>query len=49
VRNEAGQGLGRLGLPAARRTLLDLARDVEPIVAQTARSALQGGSIAQAS
>jgi len=49
VRNEAGQGLGRLGLPAARRTLLDLARDVEPVVAQTARSALQGGSIAQAS
>jgi HEAT repeat protein len=49
VRNEAGQGLGRLALPAARRTLLDLARDVEPIVAQTARSALQGGSIAPAS
>jgi HEAT repeat protein len=43
VRNQAGQGLGRLGLPAARRTLLDLARDLEPIVARTARAALELG------
>jgi len=40
VRNHAAWGLGRLGLPAAKPHLLVLARDVEPLVARTARAAL---------
>ncbi|HTC23125.1 MAG TPA: HEAT repeat domain-containing protein, partial [Gemmatimonadales bacterium] len=42
LRNEAARGLGRLGLPESRSTLLTLVRDVEPVVARTARSALAG-------
>jgi HEAT repeat protein len=41
VRNEAAAGLGRLGLPAGQATLLTLVRDVEAVVAQTARAALE--------
>ncbi len=40
VRNEAATGLGRLGLPAGQSTLLTLVRDVEAVVSQTARAAL---------
>jgi len=40
VRNEAARGLGLLGLPACRPPLLTLVRDVEPVVARTARQAL---------
>jgi HEAT repeat protein len=40
IRNHAGWGLGRLGLGESRDTLLTLARDVEPVVARTARLAL---------
>jgi HEAT repeat protein len=40
VRNHAAWGLGRLGLPAAQPHLAALARDVEPLVARTARAAL---------
>jgi HEAT repeat protein len=40
VRSEAARGFGRLAVPAARRPLLDLARDLEPAVARTARAAL---------
>jgi len=40
LRNEAARALGRLGLPEGRATLLTLVRDVEPVVARTARSAL---------
>lgn len=40
VRNEAARGLGLLGLPACRPPLLTLVRDVEPVVARTARKAL---------
>jgi HEAT repeat protein len=40
LRNEAARGLGRLGLPKGRSTLLTLVRDVEPVVARTARGAL---------
>jgi HEAT repeat protein len=40
MRNEAARGLGRLGLPESRPTLLTLVRDVEPVVARTARGAL---------
>ena len=40
MRNEAARGLGRLGLPESRPTLLTLVRDVEPMVARTARGAL---------
>jgi HEAT repeat protein len=39
IRNEAARGLGRLGA-VARDTLLTLARDIEPVVARTARLAL---------
>ena len=41
VRNEAAAGLGRLGLPSAKPALLTLVRDVEAVVAQTARAALE--------
>ncbi|HEU5039484.1 MAG TPA: HEAT repeat domain-containing protein [Gemmatimonadales bacterium] len=40
VRNEAARGLGLLGLERCRPALLTLARDVEPVVARTARKAL---------
>jgi HEAT repeat protein len=40
IRNSAARGLGRLGTPEARHTLLTLARDVESVVATTARAAL---------
>ncbi|HET8625018.1 MAG TPA: HEAT repeat domain-containing protein [Gemmatimonadales bacterium] len=40
LRNQAAQGLGRLGLAEGRATLLTLTRDVEPVVARTARQAL---------
>ena len=40
VRNEAARGLGLLGLPACRTPLLTLVHDVEPVVARTARKAL---------
>lgn len=40
LRGEAARALGRLGLPEARATLLDLVRDLEPTVAHTARAAL---------
>jgi HEAT repeat protein len=42
MRNEAARGLGRLGLPESRPTLLTLVRDVEAVVARTARGALAG-------
>ena len=41
VRNEAAAGLGRLGMPSAKPALLTLVRDVEAVVAQTARAALE--------
>jgi HEAT repeat protein len=40
VRNEAARGLGLLALPDCRPALLVLVRDVEPVVARTARKAL---------
>jgi HEAT repeat protein len=40
IRNHAGWGLGRLGLPQGRDALLVLVRDTEPVVARTARAAL---------
>jgi HEAT repeat protein len=40
VRNHAAWGLGRLGLSAAKPHLAVLSRDVEPLVARTARAAL---------
>ncbi len=40
VRNEVARGLGLLGLPSCRPQLLTLVRDVEPVVARTARKAL---------
>jgi HEAT repeat protein len=51
VRNEAARGLGLLELPACRGPLLTLVRDVEPVVARTARKALDRlrGSALQAS
>jgi HEAT repeat protein len=42
LRNEAARALGRLGLPQGRPALLTLVRDVEPVVARMARSALAG-------
>jgi len=42
LRSEAARGFGRLGLAEARPVLLDLARDIEPAVARTARAALAG-------
>jgi HEAT repeat protein len=41
IRNSAARGLGGLGTAEARATLLILARDVEPVVAATARTALE--------
>jgi hypothetical protein len=41
ARNEAARGLGRLAKPATRTVLLALARDVEPVVAATARASLE--------
>jgi HEAT repeat protein len=41
IRNEAARGLGRLAKPMTRQVLLALARDVEPVVAATARAALE--------
>lgn len=41
VRNEVARGLGRLARPGTRHVLLALARDVEPVVAATARAALE--------
>jgi HEAT repeat protein len=41
IRNEAARGLGRLAKPTTRHVLLTLARDVEPVVAATARAALE--------
>ncbi len=40
VRNEAARGLGLLALPEGRGALLTLVRDEEPVVARTARTAL---------
>jgi HEAT repeat protein len=40
VRNEAARGMGLLALPDCRPALLVLVRDVEPVVARTARKAL---------
>jgi HEAT repeat protein len=40
IRNEVARGLGRLAKPATRHILLALARDVEPVVAATARASL---------
>ncbi|MGH7580673.1 MAG: HEAT repeat domain-containing protein, partial [Gemmatimonadales bacterium] len=40
IRNSAARGLGRLGTAEARGTLLTLVRDVESVVAATARAAL---------
>jgi HEAT repeat protein len=42
LRNEAARGLGRLARPESRSILLTLVRDVEPVVARTARGALAG-------
>ena len=42
VRDAAARSLGRLGPAYARDTLLELARDVESVVAATARQALVG-------
>jgi len=42
LRGEAARALGALKLPEAHPTLLDLARDLEPAVARTARAALAG-------
>ncbi len=41
VRNEAARGLGLLGQETCRVPLLTLVRDVEPVVARTARKALE--------
>jgi HEAT repeat protein len=41
IRNSAARGLGRVGTPETRPALLTLARDVESVVAATARSALE--------
>jgi HEAT repeat protein len=41
IRNEVARGLGRLARPMTRQVLLALARDVEPVVAATARGALE--------
>ncbi|HEY7683031.1 MAG TPA: HEAT repeat domain-containing protein [Gemmatimonadales bacterium] len=42
IRTEAARALGRLEQPEGRKSLLDLARDLEPTVARTARAALAG-------
>ena len=41
IRDEAARGLGLLGMDECRGPLLTLARDVEPVVASTARAALE--------
>jgi HEAT repeat protein len=41
IRNSAARGLGRLDTAEARATLLTLVRDVESVVAATARAALE--------
>ncbi|MBA3555886.1 MAG: HEAT repeat domain-containing protein, partial [Gemmatimonadales bacterium] len=41
IRNSAARGLGRLGTAEARTALLTLVRDVESVVAATARTALE--------
>jgi HEAT repeat protein len=41
IRNSAARGLGRIGTPETRPALLTLARDVESVVAATARAALE--------
>lgn len=41
TRNEVAWGLGRLAHPKGRAALLELVRDVEPVVARTARTALE--------
>jgi HEAT repeat protein len=40
IRSEAARAFGRLDLEVARAALVDLARDLEPTVARTARAAL---------
>jgi HEAT repeat protein len=40
LRNEAAEVLGRLSRPEGRQTLMNLARDLEPAVARTARASL---------
>jgi HEAT repeat protein len=40
LRNQAAEVLGRIRRPEGRRTLLNLARDLEPAVARTARASL---------
>ena len=44
LRNSAARGLGRLGTPETRTALLTLVRDVESVVAATARAALDPSS-----
>lgn len=44
LRSEAARACGRLQLPAGRPLLLDLVRDLEPVVARTARAALAGST-----
>lgn len=41
IRNEAARALGRLGTPETRAVLLTLVRDVESVVAATARASLE--------
>jgi HEAT repeat protein len=41
IRNEAARALGRLGAPETREVLLTLVRDVESVVAATARASLE--------
>jgi HEAT repeat protein len=41
IRNSAARGLGRLGTPETRPALFTLVRDVESVVAATARAALE--------
>ena len=43
VRNEAARGLARLPLDGSKAILLTLARDIEPVVAVTARAAFRDG------
>jgi HEAT repeat protein len=49
IRNSAARGLGRIGTPEAHTALLALARDVESVVAATARAALEQPSRGAAS
>jgi HEAT repeat protein len=41
IRNEAARALGRLATPETRAVLLTLVRDVESVVAATARASLE--------